>query len=48
MFSTSFADSAVKLGAYDYVEKPIDFQALLKTIRKAVELKFLLDEKLQV
>lgn len=44
----SSMDAAFKLGVYDYIEKPIKFQALLKTIRKAVELKFLLDEKLQV
>ena len=44
----SSMDAAVKLGAYNYIEKPIKFQALLKTIRKAVELKFLLDEKLKV
>ena len=52
IFITGYADkrsavAAVKLGAFDYIEKPINFQELLKIIRRAVELKFLFDERFQ-
>ena len=40
------AIAAVKLGAYDYIEKPINFEILPKTISRAVELKFILDNKM--
>lgn len=40
------AIAALKLGAYDYLEKPIDFEVLPKTVSRAVELKFILDNKM--
>jgi CheY-like chemotaxis protein len=42
--NTSIA--AVKLGAFDYIEKPIDFPVLCETVKKAVEMKLVLDEKI--
>jgi len=42
--NTSIA--AVKLGAFDYIEKPIDFETLGQNVKKAVEKKFVLDEKI--
>lgn len=39
------AVAALKLGAYQLIEKPINFEALIKTIRQAVELKLLFDHK---
>lgn len=40
------AITAVKLGAYDYIEKPLDLGVLSRIVKRAVEKKLLLDEKL--
>ena len=37
------AIAAVKLGAFDYIEKPFDFALISKAIKKASEKKLLLD-----
>ncbi len=37
------AITAVKLGAYDYIEKPLDLGALSRIVKRAVEKKLLLD-----
>jgi DNA-binding response OmpR family regulator len=39
------AIASIKLGAFDFIEKPIDFRTLPQIIRKAIELKFMLDDK---
>jgi DNA-binding NtrC family response regulator len=39
------AISAVKLGAYDYIEKPFDLDALTRIVKRAVEKKLLLDRE---
>jgi DNA-binding response OmpR family regulator len=39
------AVAALKLGAYHFIEKPIDFGGLMKIIRNAIELKMLFDQK---
>jgi DNA-binding NtrC family response regulator len=39
------AIAAVKLGAYDYIEKPFDLDALSRIVKRAVEKKLLLDKK---
>ncbi|MCI0482348.1 MAG: response regulator, partial [Candidatus Dadabacteria bacterium] len=39
------AIAAMKLGAYHFVEKPIEFDALIKVIRQSIELKLLFDQK---
>jgi CheY-like chemotaxis protein len=40
------AVAAVKLGAFEYIEKPIDFVELNQVIRRAAEMKHVLDERL--
>lgn len=35
---------ALKLGAYDYIEKPFDLDSLLRIVKRAIEKKLLLDE----
>ncbi len=40
------AVAAVKLGAFEYIEKPIDFAELVGVIRRAAEMKRALDERL--
>jgi DNA-binding response OmpR family regulator len=47
---TGYADkrsaiAAIKLGAFDFIEKPIDFKTLPQTVRKGVELKCMLDDR---
>ena len=37
------AITAVKLGAYDYIEKPLDLYALSRIVKRAIEKKLLLD-----
>ena len=39
------AIAAVRLGAFDYVEKPFDFGALTRTVHKAIDKKILLDRR---
>jgi len=39
------AIAAIRLGAFDYFEKPIDFKELPQTVRKAIELKLMLDNR---
>ena len=39
------ATSAVKLGVFDYIAKPVKKRALLDVVHQALEKKFLLDEK---
>ena len=39
------AITAVKLGAYEYIEKPLDIETLQRIVKRAVEKKLLLDEK---
>ncbi len=41
------AIAAVKFGAYDYIEKPFDYNVLAKTVRKAIEKKLLLDDRIR-
>jgi DNA-binding NtrC family response regulator len=38
------AITAVKLGAYDYIEKPLDLYVLSRIVKRAIEKKLLLDE----
>jgi DNA-binding NtrC family response regulator len=38
------AIAAVKLGAYDYIEKPFELDAIVLTTKRAIEKKLLLDE----
>lgn len=38
------AITAVKLGAYDYIEKPLDIYALSRIVKRAVEKKLILDK----
>lgn len=38
------AIAAVKLGAFDYIEKPFDFALISRAVKKASEKKFLLDK----
>jgi FixJ family two-component response regulator len=40
------AVAAVKLGAFEYIEKPINFLELTQVVRRAAELKHVLDEHL--
>lgn len=40
------AVAALKLGAYHFIEKPIDFAEMIKVMRQAVELKLLFDQKM--
>ena len=42
------AIKSIKQGAYDYIQKPIDLEALDKSIVKALELKNILQENLQL
>jgi CheY-like chemotaxis protein len=47
---TGYADkrsaiAALKLGAFDFIEKPIDFKALPQLVRKAIQLKYMLDDR---
>ncbi|KAA3616710.1 MAG: sigma-54-dependent Fis family transcriptional regulator [Calditrichaeota bacterium] len=46
--SIESATEAMKLGAFDYLTKPIDLQELLLIIRKAVERKMLIRENKQL
>jgi DNA-binding NtrC family response regulator len=39
------AVAAVKLGAYDYIEKPFEIDALVLTVKRAVEKKILMEEQ---
>ncbi|HDQ73356.1 MAG TPA: GAF domain-containing protein, partial [Chloroflexi bacterium] len=41
----STAAEAVRLGAYDYISKPVTQEMLVRVVRRAVERKRLLDEK---
>ncbi len=43
---TNTSIAAVKLGAFNYIEKPIDFVALCEDVKRAVEMKLMLDEKI--
>lgn len=43
--SLESATSAVKLGVFDYVSKPLDADALIHTVLRAIEKKKLLDQK---
>ena len=36
---------AVRLGAYDYIEKPFDLDSLVRIVKRAIEKKLLLDEQ---
>ncbi len=38
------ASEAVRLGAYDYLSKPVEFEILLRTVKKALQHKALIDE----
>ena len=38
------AEAAMKLGAYDYVTKPLDFEALLQVVGRALERQHLIEE----
>ena len=39
------AISAVKLGAYDFIEKPFDLNIMARIVHRAVEHKLLLEER---
>jgi DNA-binding NtrC family response regulator len=43
--SKDTAITAVKLGAYDYIEKPFELDALARIAKRAIEKKLLLDER---
>ncbi len=43
--SIETASEAVRLGAYDYLVKPVEKDALLKVAEQALKYKFILDEK---
>ncbi len=46
--SVETAVQSLKLGAFDYVKKPLDFDELLKTVRKACEFSRLRDENVRL
>jgi two-component system, NtrC family, response regulator AtoC len=46
--SVESAVQSLKLGAFDYVKKPLDFDELLKTVRKACEFSRLRDENIRL
>jgi DNA-binding NtrC family response regulator len=46
--SIETASEAVRLGAYDYLSKPVQKQDLLKTANQALKYKSILDEKNRV
>ncbi len=46
--SVESAVQSLKLGAFDYVKKPLDFDELLKTVEKACEFSRLRDENLRL
>jgi len=43
--SLESATSAVRLGIFDYITKPLNYDALITTVHRALEKKTLLDEK---
>jgi two-component system, NtrC family, response regulator AtoC len=46
--SVESAVQSLKLGAFDYVKKPLDFDELLKTVQKACEFSRLRDENIRL
>ncbi|MFQ5685878.1 MAG: sigma-54 dependent transcriptional regulator [Candidatus Scalindua sp.] len=41
------ASEAVRLGAYDYLPKPVEYETLLRTVKRALQHKALIDENIK-